>query len=309
MIIQIIKEWLANPSGRYFDGLAIFQQLASPKIRERYEKFFLETKQAPSRNDIHFTLLISKVADIARNVQLNPRAYDKVVLVLKTIDEPQTDESQAIIEQKNAEIAAKNTEIEALKEKLAESTTEQVEELEATISELEDEVEALQVEVDELTQRKGVQIVMYSDMPDHIRAAYDRNKEITPLMASLHAEIADEKLSATKRKKLVKQLVDFDDERRANWDLIDDWSEGKETEAKSEKPEFSSDPLVAGAQIARRILRLQDNIRNSTQTAETAERELVRQNALRRIEAYQAELTELQNKIAIPNAAKPPTTN
>ena len=316
-MLEIIQKWLAKPSGRYFDGLAIFLLLAGVEIKKKYEKFFSEVKEEPAQFDIHFTMLVNKVAAIESAVKLNPKAFEGIELVLKATG-PDA-ETQALLDAKNTEIAEQKTkaaekaaEVEALKEQIAslksanaEELTEKIEELESDlensqdeVSEYEEKLTALEAELAELKEKRGIQIIQFKDMPDYLQKMYSRVQEITPLMASIHSQIGVEGLNANTRKKLVKQLCDFDDERRSAWDAIDAWSEGNSVTDAPEKETlaYDADPLIAGAQIARRILKLQENIKNSKVILETSEREVLKENAQKRIAAYELELSELEAK-------------
>jgi DNA repair exonuclease SbcCD ATPase subunit len=310
-MLKIIQEWLAKPSGRYFDGLAIFTQLASADIKKKYLEYFGQVKEEPKQHDIHFTMLINKVSAIAQNVQVNPALFENIELVLKETD-PDTD-TQKAIEEKTAEIEALKKAIELFKSENTEildensELSDQVEELESDletaqgeVSEYEVKLEELEKELTALKAKRGIQIMAIKDMPEDLQKGYARNKEITPLMASIHSQISVEGLDPSTRKKLVKQLCDLDDERRANWDAINDWSEGKTVETAIEVKEelsYDSDPLVAGAQMLRRVDRLTENIKRSQDVADATDKETIKANALKRIEAYNVELEELKAKL------------
>ena len=309
-MLELIKQWLANPSGRYFDGLVIFSTLAGAEIKKKYEAYFRELTEEPKQHDIHFSMLINKVTAIAQAVQHNPKAFEDIELVFK-VTGPDA-ETQEQIEVKKQEIEKFKAAIELLKsendEILAENAefSDQVDELESDLETAQDEVseyeaklEELEAELIELKNKRGIQIIALADMPEDIRKAYDRVREITPLMAKIHSEISVEKIHHKTREKLVKQLCDFDDERRANWDLIDNWSEGKKTEVTEQPKEltYDTDPLIAGAQKARRILKLEENIKNSQVAFDTAEREVIKENAAKRLKAYQTELAQLQSEL------------
>jgi len=291
-MLQIIREWLANPSGRYFDGLAIFTQLASPTILKNFEKFFNEPKTEPKTLDIHFTMLINKVADIERNVSMFPKNYEEIQLVIKETGPDQ--ETLVVIAEAEAKIAELKQSVEELEIEKTDVDDENSD-LQLRVDELEAEIEGREKELAELKAKRGIQIVKYDAMPEDIQAAYDRVKVITPLMAKLHAEISVEKIHHKTREKLVAELLKLDDERRANWDVIDDWSEGKQTETPIEKEAlaYSDDKMIAGAQMARRVEALKENIARSTKTADSADREVIKENALKRVAAYNAELDEL----------------
>lgn len=306
-MLELIKQWLAKPSGRYFDGLVIFSTLAGVEIKKKYEAYFRELTEEPKQHDIHFSMLINKVTAIAQAVQHNPKAFEDIELVFK-VTGPDA-ETQEQIEAKKQEIEKLKAAIELLKsendEILAENAefSDQVDELESDLETAQDEVseyetklEELEAELVELKNKRGIQIIALADMPDDIRKAYDRVREITPLMAKIHSEIAVEKIHHKTREKLVKQLCDFDDERRANWDLIDNWSEGKKTVVAEQPKEltYDADPIIAGAQKLRRVLKLEENLKNSQVTFDTTDKEVIKQNAAKRIEAYQIELSQLK---------------
>ena len=76
------------------------------------------------------------------------------------------------------------------------------------------------------------------------------------------------------------------------------WSEGREKEDFSnEAPAYDADPTVAGAQMARRVERIKENITRSQEVADNTDKETIRANALKRIANYQTELDELIAKI------------
>jgi chromosome segregation ATPase len=255
-------------------------------------------------------MLINKVSDIARNIQVNPKLFEDIQLILKETG-PDA-ETQVLILGKQLEIDILKEKIEALKlenvEILDENEefSEKVDELESELEEALDEVteyeqklEELETELTALKAKRGIQIVAVKDMPDELQKVDARNKEITPLMARLHSEMSIGVLSEKSRAKVVKQLCRLDDERRSNWDKIDNWSQGKtvEPELKAEL-NYDTDPLIAGAQMARRVLKLQENIKNSQATYDGADREVIKENALKRIAVYKAELDELELKLA-----------
>ena len=309
---KIIQEWLANPKRTYADGLAIFKTAAAPEIKKKYAEYFSSIEN-PEQFDIHFGMLINKVSDIDRKITLNPSAFKDLKLVLAAI--PANNE---------AEIAAKECEIEALKATIDSLQThkddahsenqelsEKSEELEQELLEKSEELEELETELAEkvaeleaLKEQRGVQIVQYDNLPADIKKLYDCVKEITPIMASLHAEISVEGLHHSTRTKLVKKLVEFDDERRSAWDTIDEWAEGKTVEHDLELPAYSENEVVKGAEIARRIIRLKENITRSQDAADKADRETIKQSALKRVATYTAELAELEAIVSKPTDDK-----
>lgn len=310
-MLKIIENWLEKPSERYSDGISIFEQLATPDIKKRYIDFFKEVKGNPKTHDIHFTMLISKVSAIYNKVKINPTQFNNVKLFFK-----ETDITAETVEL----IAIKNEKIEILKAKLQEiksensdiileneELTEDVETLESDledanveISDLESQIETLETEIETLKAKRGIQIVSLKDLPEDILKKYNANREMTPIMANLHAQISVEGIPVKERAKLVKKLYTYDDLRRANWDAINEWSEGKDVSAEVvvEVPAYSPEPLIAGVQIARRIERLKENIARSVSVLETTDKETIKANAEKRIANYNAELAELEAKVA-----------
>ena len=308
-MLELIQKWLANPSGRYFDGLAIFTQLASSDIKKKYLEYFKQVETEPKQHDIHFTMLINKVSAIAQNVQINPSMFENIELVFK-VNVPNEDILKAI-EEKDNQISELKAKIEELKndhdDALDANTelTDKVNDLESDVENATDEVavyeselEKLEKELEELKSKQGVQIVAVNDLPEDIKLLYARNQEITPLMASIHAQISIEGLHAATRKKLVAQLCELDDERRSNWDAINEWSEGKTAEpVVKEEAGYDPDLVIAGAQMARRIERLNENIKRSQEVADNTNKETIKANAIKRIEEYTVELEELKAKL------------
>ena len=299
-MIKIIEEWIKNPKGNYQGGVAIFKACASTEIRKKYLSYFEKEKGEPAMHALHFTMLINKVCDIRNKAKLNPKILEGVEFtVVKSMD------NNELIEQKNQEIEDLKAEINFLEDEIedleldVETNAEEIEEKESEIEALELKLEELGADFEKLNERRGVQIVHFDNLPDEIRKLYERVKEITPLMANLHAEISVEKLHHMTRKKLVDQLIDLDDERRAAWDTIDDWSEGKTIEPVQEKVplEYSTDNVAKGAQMARRIERLKENIIRSEKTLNESDRELIKLNAQKRIDTYKLELEELETQI------------
>lgn len=310
-MLEIINTWLANPSGRYSDGIAIFEQLAPEEIKKRYLIFFKEV-ESPKQHDQHFSILINKVAAIAQKVRSNPAAFENIQLVLKKTTSPDA-ATLALIEEKNALISDLKSQLANIKivnldiisenEDLSgavETLESDLEDADSNADELQEEINVLESEIERLKALRGIQIVAFKDLPEDLRVMFDRNREITPIMANLHAQMSVEGLNGNTRKSIVKKLTTLDDERRANWDAINDWAEGKtlaDSEVHIEVPEYSADPLVAGVQIARRIERLKENISRSIVSLETSDKETIKENAQKRIEAYEAELAELEAKI------------
>jgi hypothetical protein len=62
-------------------------------------------------------------------------------------------------------------------------------------------------------------------MPDTLQKTYDRNKSIGKEMLALHTKLkVSADLSDDERKVIAKELVSLEDEKNANWQKIDIWS-------------------------------------------------------------------------------------
>jgi len=304
-MLKTIQTWLADPKRKFSDGLAIFETAASDDIKKKYLQYFKDN-QEDGQFSPALCMLTNKVAAIEFKIKINPDQFKDMTLVITGVPVAGVDEIAA----KENEIAELKAEIEALtaeKSDVDEENTDLTDNVEELESEIEDHVAALseaealleekEAELTALKERRGLSIVAYDNLPEDIKKLYDRVKVITPEMASIHADISVEKLHIKTRESLVRKLVKLDDERRAAWDTIDEWSEGKTVEPVLEKPAYSENVLVAGAQIVRRIERLKENLVRSQATADSSEREVVKDNALKRIEVYTAELAELEAKL------------
>ena len=289
-MLKTIQEWLADPKRKYADGLAIFKTAAAPEIKKKYGEYFSAVEGEPEQFDMHFGMLINKVSDIENKMRINPEAFKDLTLLVTAVAADNKEEIAA----KEAEISTLKATIEALQSKEIESTENEDNTSVVSLTEAEEKLLELETELETLKEKRGISIVQYDNLPEDIKKLYDRVKAITPLMASLHADISVEEIHPNTRKSLAKKLCDLDDERRLAWDAIDAWSEGKKVEPTLEANSFSDDVLAKGMQIARRMERLKENINRAKESAEKADRETIKESALKRIEKYEKELAELQ---------------
>lgn len=128
-------------------------------------------------------------------------------------------------------------------------------------------------------------------LPDDFTKERERLKEIVPIMAKLHADMANE-IADDKRMLLLRDLVVLDDERRAIWKSIDGKIEPSEEEVELEKLS-----LATGARIGKRIKQLKENIsRNekSLQTATEKNNNTAIGKITKKLETYRSEMTELE---------------
>ena len=301
-----LLNWLACRQRTYTDGMSLFRALAPETVKQRYGLYLEQGAEGVSNpSDPRFTQLVNCLARIAnaiRSGQVIAAAEVELdvrpVTVAEAKKKKETVQRQRRIEDLesiNEDIATRISFLESDRDDHA----EEIDELRDQIEQNWDEVRQLRKEVDMLNT-PGVKVVTEASLPPALRKAHDRIKQIAPLYASLHADIANPSTPDEERKKLADKLCALDDERRKLWRKIDDWSEGKG--ATSDKLRTTSisendNDVVRGYEIARQIKRLRQNIANSRAAAEKAKadgRQTVYENALQRIESYEAELQELQ---------------
>lgn len=300
---QLIN-WLGNRQRKYADGVALFDALAKQVQKEKYSAYFAATPANPHIFDPHFTQLINCLTRISREIREAPELYpaaNESIIEAKKVDEKVRTEE---LTKRTAAIATHEQQIEELTERIEDlegnDNTGDISELQEQIDEHRAELEQLRKEVDALSE-PGVKVVTEASMPTSIKKAYARIKEIAPLYASLHNDIANPDIDDEARKALAEELCKLDDERRKLWKAIDAWAEGKGTlSLDAKRPVFSNNPVVRGIELARHVKRLKQNIVNSQRSADKAKedgRQVVYDNAMSRIAGYEEELAEIEKEI------------
>lgn len=301
---QLIN-WLGNRQRKYADGVALFDALARQVQKEKYSVYFAAAPANPHIFDPHFTQLINCLTRISREIREAPELYpaaNESIIEAKEVDEKARTEE---LTKRTAAIATHEQQIEELTERIEDlegsDNTGDISELQEQIDEHRAELEQLRKEVDALSN-PGVKVVTEASMPTSIKKAYARIKEIAPLYASLHNDIANPDIEDEARKTLAEELCKLDDERRRIWKAIDAWSEGKGTlSLDAKRPVFSDNPVVRGIELARHVKRLKQNIVNSQRSADKAKedgRQVVYNNAMSRIAGYEKELAEIEKEIS-----------
>lgn len=302
-----LKQWLGNRQRNYADGVALFNALAKKVQKEKYGDYFKAAPRNPHLFDPHYTQLINVLTKIEREIRESPELYPTATETIVTAKEMDEQERNSILVTRQKEMTEHEKAIYNLREKIselendAENNADEIYSLQEQIEDHQTELNQLRQDVDALNT-PGVKIVTESSMPVSIKKAYARIKEIAPLYASLHNDIANESLSEDERKPLAEKLCKLDDERRRLWNTIDFWAEGKGTlSLDAEQPSFSDNPVVRGIELARHVKRLKQNIANSKKAAAKAQedgRQVVYENAMKRIAGYQADLDETEKEIA-----------
>ena len=300
-----LQQWLGDRRRTYADGLRLFRALASDAVKKRYSAYLEQGADGVTNPfDPRFTQLVnclSKIAQAIRAGQDIPAAEEELLTVTVPADEQsqEREERQRRIEELKADNEDIATRIGYLEDESG-THADEIDELKDQMEQNLDEIQQLRKDVDQLSQ-PGVKVVTEESLTPELKKVYQRIKEIAPLYASLHADIANESTPDEERKKLADKLCDLDDERRALWKQIDDWAEGKGVKLEEKRPEYSDNALVRGYEMARQVKRLRQNIANSRDAAGKAQadgRQTIYENALKRIERYEAELKELEAEIA-----------
>lgn len=304
---ELLIQWLGDRQRKYADGVSLFQALARPAQKEKYAAYFAAVTTEPHPFDPHFTQLINCLSRINRSIRESPELYPAAAESIVQTKELTDEQKRIELEKRTARITESEEQLEELTERMEslqadnEDHSDEIATLQEQIDSLQSELEQLRKEVDVLNA-PGVKIVTEASMPPSIKKAYARIKEITPLYASLHNDIAQELLSEEERKPLADELCRLDDERRKLWKAIDTWSEGKGTlNLEEPRPTFSDNPVVRGIELMRHVKRLKQNIANSRKAAEKAQeegRQVVYENAMKRIALYEADLAETEKEIA-----------
>lgn len=323
---DFLKTWLGDRQRKFADGVSLFRALGRPQTKVRYLSFIESGLSEGSMNifDPRFTMLINLLDAIDHDIPVQPLLYpaaQDVFVSSRKSDGISTENHGNLTEtvEKSTRPVKKTTKFVDNTTKSPENRTvpsvsqERVDDLEDRVADAEDEIsdlddkvrehddaiDEMQSQIDELS-KPGVKVVTEGDMPSALRKDYARLKEIVPLYASLHADICREDVTDDMRKGFASRLIKLDDERRRIWKKIDDWSQGKDVSLEVDRPQYSDVPVVRGFELARAVKRLKENIRNSESAAKKAKedgRQVVYDNAMRRIEGYRKELKEIEDEI------------
>ena len=306
-VFDVLLYWLGNRQRTYVDGLSLFRKLATNSQREKYLAYFEAAPKSVGTWDHHFTMLVDTLSKIRRGIASNPELYPSANTEYAAPVEAAPEEKKVETVRLKESIHAHEERIMELQMELEDMRDEMLDvdtsDIEQQLSDHEEAIADLKKTVDELS-KPGVKVVTVGSMPTAIRKAYDRIKEIAPLYARYHAEIADEHKSDKERKTLAADLCKLDDERRKLWDRIDAWAEGKEVEEieeiEGQRPTYSDNATVRGYELARTAVRLKSNIKNAKSAARRAKaegKETIYTNAMERLKKYEQELSEIEKEL------------
>ncbi len=292
-MLQEINKWLtATPKERdYNAGLSFFNKFASDKMKKSYGDYLNSgSEEEVNTTDPRFNMLINKVTNIYSNMKIAPEAFANKLT-------PPTEEQAhwQLLQFKNT-----HSEVRQLKEEIKilqgsnQDKSAEIEGLEDELNEKEEQIETLK----ESLGKKGVTILTPNDLPDGLKNIYNSIQSLTPLIASLHADLTKDGITDEERKQLAHNICTYDDERRKYWDKIDTYIESKDSVfAEENNFQYSDDPVIRGMEMQNRINRLKENIKRSEQAAqqhtEKGKTNLVEKANLR-AERYRKELAELE---------------
>lgn len=137
-------------------------------------------------------------------------------------------------------------------------------------------------------------------LPPEFEVHQERLKELIPLMARAHAEMADEKIADDKRAKLRRELVEMDKERRSIWAEIDKYVEdgtAPDVELSEEEIDVVENMIKLGAQTALRIGQLKGYITRGLKTLQEhldAGKDKLAATAQEKLDKWVVELAELE---------------
>lgn len=305
--------WLGDRQRKYADGLVLFNALAKETMKKKFSVYLSTAPENPHIFDPHFTQLVNCLSKLDKEIKYSPSLYPSAmeeIVVIKTLDD---DERKKTIEEKQENIASLEETLNDLKSRIcnlendSENHADELVSLQEQFDEKMSELSCLQNEINALSA-PGIKIITEESLTPSIRKAYARIKEIAPLYASLHNDIANPEIPVEERQPIAEELCKLDDERRKLWKQIDTWAEGKgELKLDETRPVFSENNIVRGIEIARQIKRFKNNIANSKAAASRAKEEgkqTVMQNALDRVTKYEAELNALEAEIAVTQGEK-----
>lgn len=293
-MLNTLNNWLENPQRDYSEGLRLFKLLADEQMKATVGAFLDVDEGDESVLAIRMPMLTNKLTTLFMRVRLNPTAYAAAFEAFSQSASPKADTKKVVALQER--IQELEDELEALQED-AETNADLIQELEGEIENKQNEITELKGKLSE----QGIRVITPEDLPEELKKKYARNKEIVPLMASLHADLKSEGIDDATRKNIADELCQLDDERRQNWDCIDNYLQRGSMEMPEERlAVYSDDPIVRGGQIAKRIERLKENIKRSEEAfakhQESGKTHLC-EKAQARIEAYSDELDKLMSEM------------
>ena len=298
-----IKQWLADRRRKYADGLALFNALATDVVKKQFGTFLNEVNEA-EQYDPHYSVLVNKLTIIGRNNTM-PVQLGKTEVAVRAAMSAAKVVEEKLAEKTIKEILVKESVLFDLQDRitaLEDDSEEHADELSSLSSQLGDamyDLEELQAKYDAV--RKGVKVVTYSSLPKAQRDMYDEIRQLVPLYASYFAEMGNEKLTEEERLPIAQEVERIDKRRSELWDDLDEWAESSGVKLAMEVAELKTDAPVSdvqkGIEMAKRIERLQENIRRTKASIEKHKdsgKLNLQRTAENRLAAYEKELKSLE---------------
>lgn len=283
MILKNIQRWLANSKRDYHEGLRYFNLFASTSKKERYGQYLNDVpKSEKIRNDAgnssRFSLLIDEIVRIEGDIRRNPNSFKQAIAQPTKIESAQIQDTGTAVSTKTPQSGEPKLTTDPGTAGSGQSPATK-------------DPAPIQIEKSTL-----------DSLPSQFDESKARLKEIIPIMAKLHADMANEAMADDKRLLIVNDLVRLDAERRDIWSKIDAFlaNGGTPIEKSPDEKLIEEQSLALGAKMQKRIDQLRENISRNEKSLITAQRKsnkILFDNAEKRIEKYKAELSMLEEAV------------
>lgn len=295
--ISELQAWLSNRERKYARGIELFKLLASDAQKRKFLQFFNEV-ETTTQYDAHFTVLMNKLNMIAKLSGSVPLASndDNNSDLIKDNTALQSEEILSKILKQESDLLDISDRLDDLEysdnDVEADDLKDEIDHIKSSIAKLQDKYSIL---------KPGAKIVTYTNLPEDMKHKFDRIREITPLYASLFAEMQNENLSDDEREPIATEAYNLWIERDQLWQDLDSWAEGKSVDMKvniDTPAEDEETELLKGIKVANRIERLKENIHRAEVSIDMHEqngKKKMKQKAEERLKAYQEELSKLQS--------------
>lgn len=278
-MIQKIKDWLNNPNANYQEGLEYYNKF---KHTDQFDNFFARVhNQDVNTRGMEYNMLKRKLAEIYRKLLANPPkkmpVEEKEIQVQQINLNPAKQDNirsiEELIDKFNTLDFAKLPygELKSLSNRLAPELGKQpkgkfiIKKLnEIKTNKDREDLDQQQEEsnfdlIDRPVIRKPQNEVNYEDLPEEMKARFDENKELTIKMGTLHAKakaLGEDGDKKEERAKFMEELLQLDDKRAENWQIIDSWWANRNNEPVND----TTDPVTRALELEKKIDNLKTNI-------------------------------------------------
>ena len=312
MILKSIQRWLANSNRDYHEGLRYFNLFASVSKKARYGQYLNnvpsnERIRNDAQNSSRFSLLVDEIVRIEGDIRRSPDSFKQAIAISEKAAKAESSRNKVPV------APVKTVTGNSPAGTGAQSSTGEPPANPGTIISGSDDNPDPAAEGPGITAVTGEPSATPSStapgekgtldsLPAEFDAAKARLKEIIPIMAKLHADMANETLADDKRLLIVKDLVSLDVERRTIWARIDDFlaNGGTQIEKSTDEKLIEEQSLALGAQMQKRIDQLRENISRNEKSllaAQEKKNKMLIANAEKRIVKYKEELETLESAL------------